>query len=149
MRLSSVVRSCLPFPTARNSGLLPSFGVTRSRRYYQPIRHPADPVCPSRDTGYRVLGIDRTSRVPSSLFFQACQCHYPGGIGDLIVLGISALTHILSPNCGLPLISAESASAWPFSRPARHSLAFRPAWSLNRPKRSFYTAVLQFISLPP
>ena len=33
----------------------------------------------------------------------------------------------------LPPIPGESASASPFSRPARRSLGFRPAWSLNRP----------------
>ena len=35
---------------------------------------------------------------------------------------------------GLPLNSGGSASASTFSRPARRSLTFRPAWSLNRPK---------------
>ena len=34
---------------------------------------------------------------------------------------------------GLPLISGGSAPATPFSRPARRSLAFRPACSLSRP----------------
>ena len=37
----------------------------------------------------------------------------------------------------LPRITAGSASALPFSRPARRSLALRPAYSLNRPWRSF------------
>jgi len=35
----------------------------------------------------------------------------------------------------LPRISGGSASALPVSRPARRSLALRPAWSLSRPKR--------------
>ena len=37
----------------------------------------------------------------------------------------------------LPRITARSASALPFSRPAQRSLALRPACSLNRPWRPF------------
>ena len=37
----------------------------------------------------------------------------------------------------LPLNRAGSASALHVSRPARRSLALRPAWSLNRPRRPF------------
>ena len=41
------------------------------------------------------------------------------------------------PVGGLPLITGGSASALTVSRPARRSLAFRPAWSLSRPGRPF------------
>ena len=41
------------------------------------------------------------------------------------------------PVGGLPLMTGGSASALTVSRPARRSLAFRPAWSLNRPRRPF------------
>ena len=49
----------------------------------------------------------------------------------------------------LPRYSGGSASALPVSRPARRSLALRPAWSLNRPRRPFIVEVLQSMSLPP
>ena len=42
------------------------------------------------------------------------------------------------PVGGLPLSTGGSASAFIVSRPARRSLAFRPAWSLSRPRRPFY-----------
>ena len=49
----------------------------------------------------------------------------------------------------LPRISGGSASALPVSRPARRSLALRPARSLSRPRRPFVIEVLQSSSLPP
>ncbi len=49
----------------------------------------------------------------------------------------------------LPRIVGGSASATCFSRPARRSLALRPAWSLSRPRRPFSIGVLQAMSLPP
>ena len=41
------------------------------------------------------------------------------------------------PVGGLPLFPGGSTSAITVSRPARRSLAFRPAWSLSRPRRPF------------
>ena len=49
----------------------------------------------------------------------------------------------------LPRFNGGSASAASFSRPARRSLAFSPASSLNRRTRPFDARVLQSISLPP
>ena len=49
----------------------------------------------------------------------------------------------------LPRNNGGSASALPVSRPARRSLALRPACSLNRPRRPFFIGVLQPNSLPP
>ena len=49
----------------------------------------------------------------------------------------------------LPRNNGGSASALPVSRPARRSLALRPACSLNRPRRPFFIGVLQRNSLPP
>ena len=49
----------------------------------------------------------------------------------------------------LPRINGGSASALPVSRPARRSLALRPACSLSRPRRPFVIEVLQSSSLPP
>ena len=85
----------------------------------------------------------RASRVATFFLFHACRRHYPGGSQGVP----SSLT---SPSrSGLPHISGGSAPASPVSRPARRSLAFRPAWLLNRPRRPFDTRGLQTISLPP
>jgi len=50
---------------------------------------------------------------------------------------------------GLPRNSGGSAPTLPFSRPARRSLALRPACSLSRLTRPFFIGVLQRNSLPP
>ncbi len=63
--------------------------------------------------------------------FHACRRQYPDGNGSVPV-------SLASPSAnGLPLLTGGSASVLPVSRPARRSLAFRPAWSLNRPRRPF------------
>ena len=71
----------------------------------------------------------RASRVAAFFPFHACQRHYPDGSGS-----VPASLSSLSAN-GLPLKSGGSASVLSVSRPARRSLAFRPAWSLSRPWR--------------
>ena len=111
---------------------LPSTGVTPRLRYYGPLRHPAGPACPSRGPGCRVPGTGRASRVAALSIFHACRRHYPGGNRPVR----SSLSS--RPAVGLPLITGGSASASSVSRPARRSLAFRPAWSLSRPRRPFY-----------
>ena len=73
----------------------------------------------------------RASRVAALFLFHACRRQYPDGNG-------SVPTSLASPSAnGLPLLTGGSASVLPVSRPARRSLAFRPAWSLNRPRRPF------------
>ena len=71
----------------------------------------------------------RASRVAAFFPFHACQRHYPDGSG-------SVPASLSSPSAnGLPLKSGGSASVLSVSRPARRSLAFRPAWSLSHPWR--------------
>ena len=73
----------------------------------------------------------RASRVAALFLFHACRRQYPDGNG-------SVPTSLASPSAnGLPLLTGGSASVLPVSRPARRSLAFRPAGSLNRPRRPF------------
>ena len=73
----------------------------------------------------------RASRVAALFLFHACRRQYPDGNGSVPV-------SLASPSAnGLPLLTGGSASVLPVSRPARRSLAFRPAWSLNRPRRPF------------
>ena len=121
---------------------LSSTGITPRPRYYGPLRHPAGPACPSRGSGCRVHGADRASRVAAPSIFHACRRHYPGGNRSVRPSPSSR------PASGLPLLTGGSASATCVSRPARRSLAFRPAWSLSRPRRSFCQR-LQLMSLPP
>ena len=73
----------------------------------------------------------RASRVAALFLFHACRRQYPDGNGSVPV-------SLASPSAnGLPLLTGGSASVLPVSRPARRSLAFRPAGSLNRPRRPF------------
>ena len=122
---------------------LPSAGIARRLQYCGPLRHPAGPACPSRGSGWRVHATDRASRVATSSIMQTCRRHYPGGNGP-VHSSLASRTAV-----GLPHIPGGSAPALPFSRPARRSLAFRPACSLSRPRRPFDTKVLQSTSLPP
>ena len=108
---------------------LSSAGVIPRLQYYGPLRHPAGPACPSRGPGRRVHGTGRASRVAAPSIFHACRGHYPGG-NRPVRPSLSS-----RPASGLPLLTGGSASALSVSRPARRSLAFRPAWSLNRPRR--------------
>ena len=89
------------------------------------------PACPSRGPGCRVHDTDSASRVATLSIFHACRRHYPGG-NRPVHSSFSS-----QPVGGLPLITGGSASASTVSRPARRSLAFRPAWSLSRPGRPF------------
>ena len=74
----------------------------------------------------------RASRVAALFLFHACRRQYPDGNGSVPV-------SLASPSAnGLPLLTGGSTSVLPVSRPARRSLAFRPAWSLNRPRRPFF-----------
>ena len=61
---------------------------------------------------------------------RACRRHYPGG-GDRCFVPPSALAYPVAGS--LPRNVGGSASALSVSRPARRSLALRPARSLNRP----------------
>ncbi len=141
VRLPPVVMSLPPFRTVPDSGPLPSAGVTPRLRYYGPIRHPVGPACPSRGPGRRVHGTNRASRVATPSIFHACRRHYPGGNRPVL----SSLSS--QPVGGLPLMTGGSASASTVSRPARRSLAFRPAWSLSRPWQPFYqSASVHFVT---
>ena len=73
----------------------------------------------------------RASRVAALSILRACRRHYPGGNRPVL----SPLSS--RPAVGLPLCTGGPASAFIVSRPARRSLAFRPAWPLSRPGRPF------------
>ena len=114
---------------------LPSTGVTRRRRYYGPIRHPGRPGLSLTGVRLRVtrplpLGV---SRVALDLRVQACRRHYPGGpLGRIARGSVYSNLPLLASGFGLPHTSARSAHTLDVSRPARRSLALRPACSLHR-----------------
>ena len=117
-------------------------------RHYpaSPVLRASPPPCrPSLPlTGSRFgacLTTHRASHIAAFFPFHACQRHYPGGSREVP----ASLASVF----GLPHFSGGSAPASPVSRPARRSLAFRPACSLSRPRRPFATRVLQPMSLPP
>ena len=122
--------SLLPSDIAPCLRPLSSTGITRRLQYYEPLRHPAGPACPSRDSGWCVHTTDRASRVASIPSYMRAAANTPAEPAGASVARFPA-------DGGLPRITAGSASALPFSRPARRSLALRPACSLNRPWRPF------------
>jgi len=71
-----------PFRIAPESGPLSSAGITPHPRYYEPIRHPADPAVPSRGSGCLARGFERgfPSRRARSIeqgFPCCCFLHLP------------------------------------------------------------------------
>ena len=81
----------LPFVTAPHLRPLPSTGITRRPQYYYgPLRHPADPACPSRGSGCCVHNIEQSfpcccflhlphvpTPIPRRKRFGACVAHFP------------------------------------------------------------------------
>ena len=136
-------RSLPPFRVPLEPRPLPSTGITPLPRYYVPLRHPAGPKWPSRVFGGRVRATDRASRVAS-----ASPARTSSTPAETTVLFRSRPLAV--PVAGSrPRDSGGPASVLTVSRPARRSLALRPARSLSRPRRPFSTEVLQSISLPP
>ena len=122
---------------------LPSTGVTRFPRYCGPFRHPARPdlalagcrlACAAPPAGLPVL-----RPIPSSMH----------GAANTPAETVGACVARFPTAGSLPRMTGGSASAAFVSRPARRSLALRPAWSLSRPRRPFVIGVLQPMSLPP
>ncbi len=87
---------------------------------------PGGPTHPSRAVGWRVprhrQGLPVLLPSPSSMRAAATTPAEPAG----------ARVARFPANVSLPRDAGGSASASPVSRPARRSLALRPAWSLNR-----------------
>ena len=127
----AIPASLLPSDIAPRLRPLSSTGITRRLQYYEPLRHPAGPACPFRDAGWCVHTTETGLPVlhPSPSYMRAA-ANTPAEPAGASVARFPA-------DGSLPRITAGSASALPFSRPARRSLALRPACSLNRPWRPF------------
>jgi hypothetical protein len=103
---------------------LPSTGITRLHRYYEPLRHPLAPGLSV--TGFRlVLALDHVMGLPvlhrpsSYMHAVATTPAEPSG----------ACFALFPSGDSLPRFFGGSASALRFSRPARRSLTLRPAYS--------------------
>jgi hypothetical protein len=120
---------------------LPSAGVARRQRYYGPIRHPEWP-------GRSLAGVRLRVTRPHHLGFPVFRwisvyrhavviapvAHW---VGSLVGRPIPPVS-LLASGCGLPRLVAGSASTSVISRPARRSLALRPACSPHGQKPRVY-----------
>ena len=126
VRLSPVPTSLPPSCAALEPRPLPSADITRLPRYYGPLRHPLRPDLTL--AGCRLAratppaGLPVLRPFPSSMRAAATTPAEPAG----------ACVARYPAAGSLPCISGGSASTLPVSRPARRSLALRPAWSLSR-----------------
>jgi len=102
---------------------LPSTGVTRLPRYYEPLRHPRAPSLSL--TGFRLVIADHALGLPVFRALSLCTCRrqYPG---------VAAGRNLRSTRPAIsafPDMAVGSAYTSSFSRLARRSLALRPAHS--------------------
>ena len=121
---------------------LPSTGVTRFQRYYEPLRHPRRPGLSL--AGFR-LAVTRRHRWGFPCFvFPLCRRAVAttpvGPLGACIVRYPSGI--------GLPRYTGGSAPTSLVSRPAQRSLTLRPADSQSRQSRPSPPKALT-VSLPP
>ena len=106
---------------------LPSTGVTRLPRYYEPLRHPRAPGLSL--TGFRLVIADHASGLPVLRALSLCTCcrHYPGAAAGRI-LAHSSPSRISLPRkgcrVGLRIVLFEACSA--FTRVTACTLALSP-----------------------
>ena len=121
---------------------LPSLGITRVHRYYEPLRHPMPPglslagrrlIIPDHGTGLPVL---------RTLSLWTCCRHYPGAAAG------RCLRSYRPAMSAFPERGVGSACTSSFSRLARRSLALRPAHSRGHQFATRYPKA-SAVSLPP
>ena len=136
-RRSPILRLVGSAPEVR---VLPSAGVTRPRRYRDPVRHPPGPPPGS---GVEATTLAQDGPPPMTrLTLPTCRAHYPDG-PERVLLSVASPSH-----AGLPRCVGGSASITPLSRPARASLASRPAGLLDRPGRLCHEASTRPVARP-
>ena len=106
---------------------LPSAGITRLQRYYEPLRHPKAPGLSL--TGLRLVVTDRALGLPVFRALSLCTCcrHYPGAASGRITSLISSRrSNLPRKGCrvGLRIVLFEACSA--FTRVAACTLALPP-----------------------
>ena len=147
-----------------------SRGVRRQSHSRRPslLRHPSTPEAPFLDGRYPASSVLQASpppcrpglplagsRLPRARHRQGFPCCYAFHLPCMPTplprrKPVGALVALFpTGRRPSPHYSRVGFRIMQFSRPARRSLAFRPAWSLRRLKRPLYTRVLQSMSLPP
>ncbi len=149
-RLAPISRLSAPSDTGLELRPLPSTGVTRRPRYYEPLRHPMRPGLSL--AGARLSPRDSprgASRVASVSPSRHAVFITPVGPLGRFARGpaYSSLALIVS-DVSLPRVSAGSAPTLNVSRPAQRSLALRPACSLHRQSDTSVSKA-PTVSLPP
>src|SRR5262249_19701347 len=128
-RLAPISGLSTPSDMGLELGPLPSAGITRRRRYYGPLRHPGRPGLSL--TGVRLSprdsppGASRVAPVPPSR--HAVVITPVDSLGRFARGPAYSSLALIVSDVGLPRVSAGSASTLIVSRPARRSLALRPA----------------------
>src|SRR4051794_19363382 len=123
------------------SGPLPSAGVTRPQRSYDPIRHLRSPVLAL--TGSPLAWRCRSTPRPQTSLVAHCSC--PVRAATTTPVGSSAAYLArFAVDSGLPRCCGGSAPTLTLSRPARCSRALRPARSAD-PLTGPFLEVLQTI----
>ena len=118
----SVVASCVRLQLRP----LPSTGVTRLRRYYEPLRHPSRPGLSLTSCQLTLTAITAgTSRVAYGPLCLHAVANTPAGLMEFVRSYDSTIF-------GLPRNRGGSAPALRFSRPAPRLLTLRPARSPSR-----------------
>jgi hypothetical protein len=116
--ISRSFTTCCVCPELRS---LPSPGVTRLQRYYEPLRHPRAPGLSL--AGVRLVIPDHAAGLPVLRSLSLCTCcrQYPGAAAG------RRLRSSHPTVSAFPEIAVGSACTSSFSRLARRSLALRPA----------------------
>ena len=112
---------------------LPSTGITRLQRYYEPLRHPKAPGLSL--TGLRLVVADRALGLPVLRTLSLCTCcrHYPGAATGRLFRSFHPAVS------AFPEVAVGSACTSTFSRLARRSLELRPAHSRRHLYVTSYT----------
>ena len=106
---------------------LPSTGITRLHRYYEPLRHPRAPGLSL--TGFRLVIADHALGLPVLRALSLCTCcrHYPGTATGRIA-SLTSPSRVSLPRkghrVGLRIVRFEACSA--FTRVAACTLALSP-----------------------
>src|SRR5258705_6809814 len=106
---------------------LPSTGITRLQRYYEPLRHPKAPGLSL--TGFRLVRADHALGLPVLRALSLCPCcrHYPGAASGRTA-SITTPSRVSLPRkgrrVGLRIVLLEDCSA--FTRVAACTLALSP-----------------------
>ena len=124
--LSPISRSFVASCVCLQLRPLPSTGVTRLRRYYEPLRHPSQPGLSLTSCQLIRTAITAgTSRVAYGPLCLHAVANTPAGLMEFV-------RSYDSIHFGLPRNRGGSAPALTVSRPAQRSLTLRPARSPSR-----------------